>query len=80
MMENMGIYGGWGMGLGWIIMVLFWVLLIAGIVAFAKWILGVSSGNPMSPDKSAIDLLKERYARGEIEKEEFEQKRQDLKS
>lgn len=77
MMNNMGGFG-WGPGFGWIFMILFWSLIILGIVAIVKW-LSDSSTNTNSPQvKSALDILKERYARGEIEREEFEQKKQDL--
>ena len=78
MMDNMGWYGGWGMGFGWIFMILFWGVVILGIAALAKWLMGISSGGSVPPGKSALELLKERYARGEIGKEEFEQKRRDL--
>ncbi len=69
-------YGwGWGMGIG---MLLFWTLLIAAIVALLR----VSSRHDAGPrrdrEKTALDLLKERYARGEIEREEFLQKKRDL--
>ena len=67
-------YGWGGMGLG---MLLFWGLLIAGIVVLMRCSRG--SGD-CGREKSALDLLKERYARGEIEKEEFEQKKRDLES
>lgn len=77
MMDNIGWYGGWGMGFGWIFMILFWGVVILGIAALAKWLLGISAGG-VPPGKSALELLKERYARGEIGKEEFEQKRRDL--
>ncbi|MBZ0105458.1 MAG: SHOCT domain-containing protein [Sulfuricella denitrificans] len=68
---------GWGgMGFG---MVIFWALLIALIVALVR---GVSSSGGGSPErreeKTALDILKERYARGEIGKDEFEQKKRDL--
>lgn len=74
-------YGwGWGMGFGMISMVLFWVLVILGIVILVKWIAaGSSSGGTGVPrEKTALDILKERYARGEIDREEFEQKKKDL--
>lgn len=67
---------GWWWGFGPILMLLFWVLVIMGIVALGKWIFE-RPGNG-SRGRSALDLLKERYARGEIDREEFEQKRRDL--
>lgn len=77
-----GDYGwGWGMGFGMISVVLFWVLVILGIVILVKWIAGgSSSASPPPPAKTALDILKERYARGEIDKQEFEEKKRDLSS
>ncbi|PIV14944.1 MAG: electron transporter RnfE [Gallionellales bacterium CG03_land_8_20_14_0_80_55_15] len=67
--------GGWGMGYG---MLLFWGLLVAAIVILARCARG--SGDNGNRKQSALDLLNERYARGEIEREEFEQKKRDLQS
>ena len=64
-------------GLGGGIMWIFWVLLIVVILWVVKSQTG-SGSNPESPHKSPLDILKERYAKGEIEREEFEQKRNDL--
>ena len=77
MWGNMGNYGwGWGgMGFG---MLLFWGLLIAGIVTLVKCSWGSGACGNRERKKSALDILKERYARGEIEREEFEQKKRDL--
>lgn len=77
----MGDWGGWGwgMGFGWIFMILFWALIILGIVALAKWLL--SAGNPgSSASKQPLDILKQRYARGEITRDQYEQMRRDLES
>lgn len=67
---------GWGMGIGMISMVLFWVLVILGIVVLVKWIGGTAGTKPTST--TALDILKERYARGEIDKREFDDKKRDL--
>lgn len=69
---------GWGSGWGWFgltHMLLWWVLLILGIAVLAKWLIG--SGGRTSGSR-ALEVLQERYARGEIGKEEYEQKRRDL--
>jgi len=60
-------------------MVLFWILLIVALVLLTKmlWKSG-SGGLERSQEKKPLDILKERYARGEIEKEEFDQKKHDL--
>lgn len=69
---------GWGMGLGWIFMVLVWGLIIVGIVALVKWLMTQTSVGQRPPNKTAMEILQGRYARGEINREEYEQKRRDL--
>jgi len=73
--------GGWlGMGIGMIGTLLFWVLIIVGIVVLVKWLVGSQAAAGAPQGKSALDILKERYARGEIQREEFEEKKRDLSS
>ncbi len=69
-------YEGHIMGFGGGFMWIFWILLIVAIVWAVKSIGG--SGNPPANRKSALNILEERYARGEIDQQEFEQKRKDL--
>lgn len=78
---------GWGGGLGWglfgmIHMVLWWFLIILGIVVLAKWLFGGTGGGAGGSTRSledrALAILRERYARGEIDKAEFEARKKDL--
>jgi len=72
---------GYGMtgGFGWIFMVLWWVLIVVGIVALVKWVSSRSGPSGRSSDGGrSLDILKERYARGEIDDQEFQKRKRDL--
>lgn len=78
-----GMMGGYGWGGGWgfggIGMVLWWILIILGIALLAKWLLsGSSKRGDHGTAGRALDILKERYARGEIDKQEYDQRKRDL--
>jgi putative membrane protein len=73
-------YGGGMMGSGWgyigiIFTILFWAAIILVIVWLYKQIRGTE---PAASSKSALDILKERYAKGEITKEEFGEMKKEL--
>jgi putative membrane protein len=68
---------GWGMGLGWLFFILFWVLIILGVVYFIKLI--SRGGRVKTEEETPLDILKRRYAKGEISKDEFERIKEDLK-
>ena len=63
------------MGFGMLFMALFWVALIVGGVLMVKWLIGQGGA---SRGDSALEILRRRYARGEINKEEFEERKHDL--
>ena len=70
---------GWWMMFGGILMVLFWGLIIAVVVWGVKRVTERGSAGSTTPEKrDALDIAKERYARGEISREEFEQIKKDL--
>ncbi|MBI5443564.1 MAG: SHOCT domain-containing protein [Deltaproteobacteria bacterium] len=67
---------GWGGGLS---MLLFWGIAILVVVLLVRLVLGRSrTGAGSMREESALDLLKKRYARGEINREEYARMRQDL--
>ena len=92
--------GGFGMmggnsWWGWIVMLLFWVLLIGGIALVVFWLarqgyIGGSTASGTGPSRerrpensgttgqAALDILKERYARGEINREQYDQMKRDI--
>jgi len=78
MMHWWGWGGGWGMGFGWLFMILFWGLILVGIVALVRWLSDQSSPGGVARAKTALEILQERYARGEIQKDEYDQKKRDL--
>ena len=69
---------GWGWAGMWLGMLLFWGVLLVAFVYMVKGAWGSGACEKREREKSALDILKERYARGEIEREEFEQKKIDL--
>jgi len=78
-----GMMDGWGTGwFGMIFMLIFWVLVIVGLIFLIKWLIQATKGgaSPVQSSSRALDILKERYAKGEINKEEFEEKKRDLMS
>ncbi len=75
--------GGYGMmdGYGGVFMMLLWALLIVGIVLLIVWLVRQSGSRGGGSDdrvETALDILKKRYAKGEIGKEEFEQMKREL--
>ena len=77
-------YGpGYMFGFGWLFMIVFWLLVIWGIIALIR---GLSHeghhfhhDHHIGKDKdNAISILSERYAKGEISKQEYEEKKNDI--
>ncbi len=72
---------GWGMGygfFGWLMMFLFWILIIAAVVLGVRWFIDQGKLKGSSVEETPLDILKKRYASGEINKEEFETMRRGL--
>ena len=73
--------GGWGMGwFGGIFMIVFWILILVGLVFVIKWLVQATAkeGPSGQSGSRAMEILKERYARGEIDKAQFEDMKRDL--
>ena len=87
-MWGWGYTGGWWVGL--LMMLLFWAVVIVGIVLVVRALTGPDRGRsapvapsapptpPAGPSPSALSILEERFARGEIDEQEFRSRRATL--
>ncbi len=79
MMNGIGSFGYGSMGFGWII----WLILIGavvwGVVALVNSNRNKNHYTHFSTGEDSFEILKRRYAKGEISKEQFEQMRKDIK-
>jgi len=66
-----------GYGFSWLFMIVFWALVILGIVYLVKMLAGGAGKSPSQ--ETAEDILKKRFARGELSREEFEKAMQVLR-
>ncbi|HEV2303580.1 MAG TPA: SHOCT domain-containing protein [Stellaceae bacterium] len=74
-------WGWYGMMFGPLFMILVLAVVVAVIVLLARWLGGPWQGTAMPqppPGRTPLDILRERFARGEIDKEEFEERRRVL--
>ncbi len=67
---NMGFMGGF--------MWIFWIAVIVGVIFLVRWVVQQSRPVEGKIEESSFELLKRRYARGEIDRKEFEQKKKDI--
>jgi putative membrane protein len=70
-----GMWGAWGIVM-MLMMLVFWGLVTVGIVLAIRWLM--HQGKEARATDAALDILRQRYARGDISKEEFEAKKRDL--
>jgi putative membrane protein len=69
-------WDAWGLGT-MLMMLLFWGLVVVGVTFAIRWAARMSRAGA-TPDR-ALEILRERYARGDIDKDEFEAKKRDLR-
>ena len=70
--------GGWGYGNGFgLLHMILWVIVLIAVIAGAIWLVRTFA-SPPARLSSALDVLEERYAKGEIQRDEYLQKKRDL--
>ncbi len=71
---------GWGPGWGWFAVghVLWWAVLIVALIALLRWAIPRGGQRTTAAPDRALELLRERFARGEIDEAEFEARKRML--
>ncbi len=79
---HMGHWGWGGMIYGPIMMIVFFAAAVAVVVLLVRWLGGPGQGvaHHSPAGKPALDILKERFAKGEVDKQEFEERRRVLEA
>jgi len=70
--------GGSGMWIGMLLSLFFFLLIIVGIGLFIWWLVGIQTRSQKPTEYGALEILKKRYAKGDISKEEFEDRKKAL--
>lgn len=77
-----GMMGGWGYGYGYgLAHMIIWVVILIAIIIGIVWLvrsLSAKDDRVLPRRRAGLDVLEERYARGEINREEYLQKKQDM--
>ena len=70
----------WGLGMtfGWLAMLAFWGSLVVGLVLLVRWLASAASHAGAPPAESPLEILKRRYAGGEIDEPTYERMRRQL--
>lgn len=71
-----------GMGWGWpwpLMMLVFWIAVIVGVIFLVRWVASSANrGRGSTSEESALDILNKRYAKGEINRDEYEKIKKDI--
>jgi putative membrane protein len=78
MMWGYGPFADAGWGWHFIPMVLWWVILVMVILLMFRWVFGIPRRGRHHHEDDAQRILRERYAKGELNKEQFDRMKADL--
>ena len=80
MMDMDGSGMGWGFGFGWIVMIAIWVLIGYLVFAMIRFFVSPRDSSSRSSADKAMEILDERYARGDISHDEYLRMKCDIQS